>query len=180
MNFMTVLKVILIQTTENILLSTFPVKQQLYDYDCADTAFWCVLHYFGSNITYDEIIKILHTDPAEGTYNINIIKALDQLEVKYIAESSTIEKLRDYAFQNYPTVIDIQYRKEKGKSWANLWLEGHYEVVLEVTDTEVKLMDPDYGQIRSMPINKLLEAWHDEDADVKYQNYAITCFSKEK
>ena len=157
----------------------FPLKQQKHDYDCAVCSFWCVLHYFGSKIKYDDIITLAGTTPQEGTYNVNIVKMLDKLKVSYIAEKATIKKLRYFTSHNFPVVIDIQFRKEYKKDLSKTWKYGHYVIVLAVIGSKVIFMDPNYGTLRSLSIESLKARWHDEDAGKIYRNFAITCFSKE-
>lgn len=161
------------------LLEKFPLKQQKYNYDCAICSFWCVLHYFGSKIRYDDLITLARTNPEEGTYNVNIIKMLDELGVDHVAEKVTIKNLRYYTLNDFPVIIDIQYRKEYRKDLSRTWKYGHYVVVLAVIKNRIIFMDPNYGELRSFTIKQLKERWHDEDAGVIYRNYAIICLSKE-
>ncbi len=158
----------------DILLNTFPVMQQKTSYDCAVCALYTTLHYFGSTIDYDEIARLAGTT-TDGTYNVNIVKMLTDYKVNFIAESTNIDKLKEYADKNIPSIVDLQYRKDRNTKWANTWVNGHYVVVLAVdmNNSQVTFMDPDWGQIRHLTFDQLLERWHDEDPP-KYYNYAIT------
>jgi ABC-type bacteriocin/lantibiotic exporter with double-glycine peptidase domain len=164
---------------KNKLLSEFPLMQQKYDYDCADASLWTVLHYFGSNMDYKTITKLAQTSPKDGTYNTNIIKMLQEINVVFRSGSVTVEELRRYAEENVPSIVDIQYRKENHKDWTDTWKNGHYVVVVYVSKKTIKYMDPIYGKIKSMPIELFKKKWHDEDMGMEYKNFAITCFSKE-
>jgi len=161
------------------LLKHFPKKQQKYNYDCAVCSFYTVLHYLGSKIKYNDIITLAKTSPEEGTFNVDIKRMLDKLKVDYIAEKTTVTKLRYYTSNDIPVIIDIQYRKEYKKDLSKTWKYGHYVVVLAVTNTKIIFMDPGYGEIRSLLITSLKERWHDKDAGQIYRNYAIICLSKE-
>jgi ABC-type bacteriocin/lantibiotic exporter with double-glycine peptidase domain len=159
----------------DILLNTFPVMQQKTSYDCAVCALYTTLHYFGSTITYDEV-GLLAGTTTNGTYNVNIVSMLSDYHVAFSAhEQTTIDQLKEYADENIPSIVDLQYMKDRNTKWTNTWDNGHYVVVLAVdmNNSQVTFMDPDWGQIRHLTFDQLLERWHDDDPP-KYYNYAIT------
>lgn len=165
----------------NILLNTFPVMQQKYSYDCAVAALYTTLHYFGSTLSYDQIGVLAQTDPINGTFNVNIVAMLKNLNVNFTAEqNTTIAELKSYTDQGWPSIIDIEYAKDRNTSWNNTWVNGHYVVVLDVdmVNNKVTFMDPDWGFIRHLTIDQVIERWHDQDAGTVYNNYAITIKSK--
>ena len=164
---------------KNKLLSEFPLMQQKYNYDCADASLWTVLHYFGSDMDYKTITNLAKTDPKDGTYNVNIIKMLQEINVIFKAGLITVDDLRECTENNIPSIVDIQYRKENHKDLPDTWKNGHYVVAVYVSKKTIKYMDPIYGKIKSMPIELFKKKWHDEDLGKVYNNFAITCFSKE-
>jgi hypothetical protein len=52
-------------------------------------------------------------------------------------------------------------------------------LAVDMNNSQVTFMDPDWGQIRHLTFDQLLERWHDEDPP-KYYNYAITIISPGK
>ena len=163
----------------NILLTTFPVMQQRTSYDCAVCALYTTLHYYGSSIGYDDIATLASTT-TDGTYNVNIVKMLTNLGVQFVAESTTIARLKEYTDNNHPSIADIEYAKDRNTKWANTWDNGHYVVVLYVdnNNSQITFMDPDWGQIRHLTFDQFLERWHDQDPGAPpYNDYAITIFS---
>ena len=165
---------------DSILLKKFPIRQQKYNYDCANSVFWTILYYFDKKVNYNTTKTLLKTDPIEGTQIHNLEKTLKKFRINFIAENSTIPKLRKYIFNNCPSIVLIQHRKETNKEWSKTWKNGHYIVILGFYKNKVVFMDPYYGKLRNLTIRDFLKRWHDKSEDKIYKKYAIICFPKNK
>lgn len=162
------------KTSLSNLLRDFPVKQQWYKYDCGARCMWTILKYVGIEISYRELLNILKPI-SEGLEGEEIEEFLKKMGIKIISEKSTISKLRLYAEKGWPSIVSIQHKREKNKTWEETMKYGHYVVVLKVTNTNVFFMNPGVGKIQYLSIEKFKERWHDGDENVVYEYPAIIC-----
>jgi len=162
------------KTSSSNLLKDFPIKQQLYKYDCGACCMWSILKYIGIEISYREFLNLLKplSDGLEGE---EIEEFLKKMGIKIISEKSTIEKLRACTEKGWPSIVSIQHKREKNKTWEETIKYGHYVVVLKITNTNVYFMNPEYGKIQYLEIEKFKERWHDGDETSFYQYPTITC-----
>jgi len=85
--------------------------------------------------------------------------------VKFIAESVTIDKLKEYTGNNIPSIADIENTKDRNTRWNNSRDNVHQVVVLYVDNNNswITFLDPDCGMIRHLTFDHFTERWHDQD-----------------
>ena len=85
--------------------------------------------------------------------------------MKFIAESSTIDKLKEYTDKSTPSIADIENTKDRNTGWNNSRDNGHQVVVLFVDNNNsgITFMDPDCGMIRHLTFDHFPQRWHDQD-----------------
>ena len=163
------------------LINEFPVKQQMNAHDCSVCVMWCVLKYYGIKIHYKKLYAFVAppTQNDEGLSGEEIVEFLNKFKIKTVSEKSNISSLKAYTDNGHPVIVSIQHRKEYNKEWRYTRKYGHYVVVLQVTKTSVRYMDPNYGKIQTLNIKDFKERWHDADDENFYRNPAIVCLSND-
>jgi hypothetical protein len=90
----------------------------------------------------------------------------------------TIEELKAYIDKDNPVILMIQAwvkNETEFKGWSN----GHFSVCIGYTSDELLFADPSLYDIGYIPIDKLLERWHDLDVgDKKYYQLGIAVYGK--
>lgn len=158
-------------------LDIFPIRQQINKHDCSVCVLWCILNYFGYEVSYRELYRYIQppTTPGMGVSGEEIIDLLKKFRIKTISEKSNITRLRNYTKNDCPVIVSIQHKRDRTKPWKHTVDYGHYVVVLKVDESRVKFMDPDYGLVKSLSIKDFKDRWHDGDESFIYRNPAIIC-----
>lgn len=142
-----------------------PLVRQAFDYSCGAAALASCLYYWGVFTGREtELYGVLGTT-CEGTTSGGIMMVASSygLEVKYRTRLS-IEELSDYLDQGYTCILNIQAWGDYDAStdFTQVWDDGHYVVLANVTDSDVEIMDPSIpGQYGILSIESFTSRWHD-------------------
>lgn len=118
---------------------------------CGPTALRAVLAFYGAHKTEKELAMLAHTSFEYGTSAEDIANTAQKLGFRaQIKDNSTIAELERLVKEGLPVIV----------AWFSTY-EGHYSVVVKVTDTQIFLMDPEFGKIRHFPTEKFLGIWFD-------------------
>lgn len=133
-----------------------PVKKikQLNDYYCGPAALESFLDFFGVKKDQNELARLCETSPGEGTGNENLVSCLDSLGFNAQEHSpATWEGMKEYIERTDEPVIVGWYsdREEPG--------DEHYSVAYQMTNEEITMMDPEFGDELKVPRAKFMEAW---------------------
>lgn len=142
-----------------------PLVRQAYDYSCGAASLASCLYYWGVWTGREpELYSTLGTT-CEGTCGAGIMKAAEAygLEVKYRSKLTT-DDLADWMDQGYTCILNIQAWGEYDEqtNFGEVWDDGHYVVLADVTDSDIIVMDPSIpGQYGTISIKQFNERWHD-------------------
>jgi predicted double-glycine peptidase len=151
--------------TLNSTLSNMPDTRQSTEYSCGAAALQAVLGYWGRDIGEKDLMELLNTDPESGTYPDDIIRVARQmgLEAEY-GENLTLADIEDSLQEGKPVMIDCQAWKsvsEFNDSWAVVWNNGHWMVIIGLDNKNVYFEDPYIlGSRGFMSRQEFLERWH--------------------
>ena len=131
-----------------------PLLKQSTDYTCGPTVLCMVLAYYGITRSEEELRDQMKVNEREGTKN-------EQLENEarreglfvYAKNGGTIEEIRKYVEENIPVIVN--FIEEGG--------EGHYAVVIDISDEHLVLNDPYYEKQKNLPISDFVANWRSED-----------------
>jgi predicted double-glycine peptidase len=138
-----------------------PVRLQDTDWTCGDAAMEAVLDYLGIEVSEAEMVRVLRSDPKEGTSAKNLAALAKQLGLSVEERFGT-------------TLDDVQHALERNAPVLAAVTEegiGHWVVICGVADS-VTIMDPTRG-IASIPLAQWDAAWHDSSEGLAYDHYAL-------
>lgn len=142
-----------------------PLFEQSVGY-CGPAALVSLLGYYGKSYTEDEIADVSGSTREHGTHPDQIKKGLDVLGVKYVSgEQGTWDILREAVNAKTPVLV----------LWWSVGenTDGHYSVVAEITEDEIVLMDPEFGQFRTLAKDYFLEHWYDFEEGKKINQWYL-------
>ena len=154
-----------------------PIVRQRHDYSCGAACLASCLSYWGlwENTGESELYSLLGTTTA-GTSASQIMSAAKEydLQVNYqiqltlkdlqqIVEAGQTAILSVQAWGDYPPDTDLR----------TIWESGHYVVLVNATDSNVTVMDPDLRSVgyRTLQIEQFQRGWHDYSDDGELREY---------
>jgi predicted double-glycine peptidase len=134
-----------------------PLLQQELEYSCGAASLASILIYWQVwSGQEDELYSLLNTD-MDGTRGEKLIEVAQSFGLTAWSESELwIDDLRRYLLEGCTLILSIQ---AEGVGWE----EGHYVVLAEVQADKVVVMDPAWGEYRTISIVELMTIWHDYD-----------------
>jgi predicted double-glycine peptidase len=147
-----------------------PRIEQATGFECGNTSLAAVAQFFGRPSTPAEFARLANTRSV-GTDHADMVAAAKaagaQVEVK---ANGTVDELASWIAKGVPPIVGWWSMEPGDRDWRtrNRRLRakkdcGHYSVVVDVTDTEVRLMDPQLGPRERFTRNEFLRVWYDTD-----------------
>lgn len=117
---------------------------------CGPASLKVIMDYYGTPLTEGQIAQMSAASSEIGTWT----EGLMLVARKYgytakLSDNTTEEQLRN-ELEKGPVIVD----------W-NSGTEGHFSVVVGITDYNIVLMDPEYGHNRLMTLDYFLQNWYD-------------------
>lgn len=141
---------------------------QTDDSRCGPAVVKMVLDYYGIETTEDELCKKLKHTYEQGCKNSD----MEQLFLEYglnihPKENGTIRDLKTWTDRKVPVIVDWL---TPGVERNDMFMpNGHASIVVGVDETNVKLMDPEHGGVRTIPHKEFMRVWFDwEDTEEIY------------
>ena len=139
--------------------------RQVTEYSCGACALQAVLSYWGTNVSEEELMQVLHTTSEEGTYPEDIVRGARSLGFEAEArENVTLDEVQQFTATGHPMIALAQvWRSEKDTavSLDDEWDTGHYIVVLGVDKDYVYFQDPFARMSKAFAPRKVFEQhWH--------------------
>lgn len=132
-----------------------PYFKQDTDYSCGPTALQMVFAFYGNRVSEQSLTERLHTKQAFGTQHRPMIEiANEEGFYVYVNNDSSLEEIAYLITSNIPVII--HFIEPSGE-------EGHYSVVVDVTETHITMHDPWNGSGFKMTIPNFTERWHSQD-----------------
>jgi len=146
-----------------------PLISQARPWSCGAAALMAALVYFG---VFDEAESVLdsdlHVNPDEGTTVVSIVSEARRFGLKAAAHTElTLDDLAREISRGAVVIAAIQaWPTDKIADWRTDWEDGHYVVVVGLSNDRVYVMDP---SVRTgyayLDRNEFLARWHDYDMD---------------
>jgi predicted double-glycine peptidase len=139
--------------------------RQSTEYSCGASALQAVLSYWGRDVDEAELIELMHTNSEVGTYPEDIVQGARSLgfdaEMK---EHLTLDEVQRFTAGGDPVIALGQVwrsHKDRAKSVADEWDNGHYIVVLGVDEDYVYFQDPYVRMSKAfVPRKSFEDHWH--------------------
>ncbi len=133
------------------MLKIKPYKQSAY-YLCGPASLKMILSYYGVDKSEKIIAKQTSTTSKIGCAHQNLIKYAKKLGFKaYFKDNFSIKNLESLINKKIPVIID----------WFSLKGEGHYSVIIGITDNKIIYIDPYDGKIMKIHKQDFLFRWFD-------------------
>lgn len=125
-----------------------PPHEQKTGFTCGPGVLKIVLGYYGVKKSEREFRRLAGTTE-EGTSAEGLVKAAKECGFEgEIRDNATIRDLRRYIRKKIPVIVE----------WF-CGTDGHYSVVVDINDRQVKLQDPLIGDIRTMTRAAFKRVW---------------------
>jgi ABC-type bacteriocin/lantibiotic exporter with double-glycine peptidase domain len=130
------------------------LHKQETDFSCGPASLKMVLGHFGLEKEERELIELTGAQAGLGCHPTTIVNAAKKLgfDAEYVDHSSLDE---------------IKERMDKGEmiivDWFSPEVNGHYSVVVEVTDGNITLANPTHGDYTVMTHSDFLNHWFELD-----------------
>lgn len=145
-----------------------PIVVQHDDYSCGAASLLSVLRYWKVYAGEELDLQQQLGTNAEGTSETAIIRVAKQYNLQAYGQSNmTVQELRQHVGLGYTVIISYQACEGDG---SNVWEDGHYAVVVDVTDKQIILMDPSFDTYEPMDLQEFMVMWH-EYSDAGEQEY---------
>lgn len=121
---------------------------------CGPASLKMVLEYYGVEKTEKELGELCKTTFEHGTEHDNLVRAAEMLDFQVQQKpNASLEELKQLVDQGIPVIV----------GWFSTD-EDHFSVVVEITDTDIHLMDPEVDQgHRKMTVSEFEAVWYDND-----------------
>lgn len=124
---------------------------------CGPASLVSLLGYYGMDYTEAALAKIMKGTEHDGTHPEDIVAGLRSLGLEVVSGSDgTWGKLQELNEKGVPVLI-LWHSDIDGPP------DGHYSVVVDVSDELLTIMDPQFGVYIEIPKEKFLSNWHDTD-----------------
>ena len=158
-----------LRTPERPRLLPVPLISQARPWSCGAAALMAALVYFG---VFDEAESVLDVDlrvnPEDGTRVPSIVSAARRFGLTAAARADlTLDDLGRALSRGAVVIAAIQaWPTDRIADWRADWEDGHYVVVVGLSNDRVYVMDPSvrtgYAYLHR---NEFLARWHDYDMD---------------
>jgi predicted double-glycine peptidase len=139
--------------------------RQATEYSCGACALQAVLSYWGKEVEEEELMRLMGTNDAVGTYPENMVRGIQALGFEAEArENLTLDEVKRVTDQGHPVIGLAQvWRSAKASPGSPLdeWDSGHYIVILGVDAEHVYFQDPYVRMAKAfMPRQVFEDHWH--------------------
>jgi len=139
--------------------------RQATEYSCGACALQAVLSHWGKEVEEAELMRLMGTNEAVGTYPENMARGIRALGFEAeVRENLTLDEVRRETDAGRPAIGLAQvWRSAKSSPGSALdeWDSGHYIVILGVDDDNVYFQDPYVRMAKAfMPRSAFEEHWH--------------------
>lgn len=147
-----------------LMLPIHPYEQSANGY-CGPVCLKMVLGYFGVKKSERELVRLTGATQKLGVDAKGLLKAARYLGFRgLIKDFATFGDIRRYVLtQKIPIIID----------WFSVD-DGHYAVVVHLNQKRIYLADPEFGRVRSFPLNTFRRVWFDFIPDVPQRKSDFT------
>lgn len=141
---------------------------------CGPACLKMILHYYGREVSEEEIAEIAKPTFECGTSTENLLLAAEAFGLAgEWHKGGTLEDLRAYTEKDIPVIVEwfsCDASPDPG--------EPHYSIIIGVSDTQIFILDPEDGQRYEMSHAKFMSVWFSfsgfyiqEQSDVRLRWY---------
>jgi ABC-type bacteriocin/lantibiotic exporter with double-glycine peptidase domain len=148
-------------------MSRFPFHLQTKDYTCGPACMRMALEFFGINRREDELEKLMHALPGQGTLFKDMEDAAEHfgLAHKTIAPA-TIDDIKMLLAEQWLVIVCYLMQTEPFQI-------DHYAIVRKLDKGRINLFDPWHGELQSYPIIQFEEIWKSRERPDKADQWLI-------
>jgi len=143
-------------------------------FSCGAAVVASILNTQGVPVSEKEVRKALGTNRDDGTPLPNIRDFFIGLGCKTEMASYELSDLEKAMSEGKYVIVSMQMWEGVERDWENIWSEGHYCVLSDITSSQVILHDPSRRSRVKIPREVFMTLWHDEENSGKrFIQYAI-------
>lgn len=147
-----------------------PRIEQATGFECGNTSLAAVAQFYGQSTTPAEFAGLAKTRTV-GTDHADMIAAARAAGAQVEAKANgTLDELAAWIAQGVPVIVGWWSMEPGDRDWRRRARRlrrkkdcGHYSVVVDVTDTAVRLMDPQEDPREQFTREEFLRVWYDTD-----------------
>ena len=150
-------------------------SRQQTDYTCGPAALRSVFRIVGVPVPSEAALaKETHATKEDGTTPNALVAAIKKRGLSVVVQEHVTPNDLRKMVKRGPVIVAFQaWPSRVGTNLKHSWDQGHYSVVLKVTDSAVYLDDPGTSKERSISISDFEKRWHDVDHGKKVDHLAI-------
>src|SRR3989338_704751 len=134
--------------------------RQEFRWSCFATCVRIILEYYGVKKTEKEIRILLKTTPTYGTLWEFVETEIKKISFEFVWKKFwNLEDLKALLNQSIPVIVGT-----KGKNDA----DKHAVVLLDISDQNVSVADPDYGEVAKISLPEFLKMWSERNSIAGY------------
>ena len=153
----------------------YPQLMQNTNYDCGVIAVQEALLFWGFEIRYNKLFKMLKTTKTKGTSVKNVLSVLDLYGVKYSEGEMSISELKSSVKSGIPVIVLLQAPTNNCLlDTDDIWDRGHYATVIGIKKGRFIIEDPYVYCRQELKFSLFKERWHDKDKNKTYNQYGIS------
>jgi ABC-type bacteriocin/lantibiotic exporter with double-glycine peptidase domain len=128
-----------------------PFKQAKEGF-CGPVVLRMAMNYFGVQASEEELAKVASTSEKWGTPVSGMVEAAKHFGFDvFYKEEASIKDLGDYVLDKKMPVIVRWFSED----------EGHYSVVIDISDKNIVMADPLFAKKRIISVEKFSRVWFD-------------------
>ena len=137
-----------------------PCYRQEFWYSCFATCVKMILEYYGIRKSERDLRVLLKTTPRFGTFWPIPAKEIKHIGFELIWKKFwSLEEISSIIRQSIPIIVGVQGKTD---------IDKHAVVLLEVSEENVTVADPDNGELVKIRMTKFLEMWNERDGIAGY------------
>jgi predicted double-glycine peptidase len=153
-----------------------PLVRQATHFSCGPAALASCLYYWGVwDGRESELYPLLGTTCYDGTSTASILRVAQDfgLSAQYRSQL-TIADLKNMMEAGWTCILSMRAwgQYSQNTNFGDIWEDGHYVVLANLTDSDIILMDPSVaGRYAIFSIAQFEARWHDWSDDGQTQEY---------
>jgi len=114
-----------------------------------------VSEFYHMKIEEKELRKLFKTSTEGGTNWLDVINGMKELGIEFVyMKNQSLDKLKELIKRNIPVVVSVDTRK-----LGDFGHRQHTIVVIDVSENNIEVNDPEKGPNTQLLTNEFLEAW---------------------
>lgn len=146
-----------------------PKGTQSYTYDCGTKALQLVMAYYGTEIPYRRLLRLVKKHRRYGLPVEDMVNIARRNGFKVVSETNySLAKIKRHIAKGEPVIVLLQAWSDKDleeKEWLETDDYGHYSIIIGFGDGKIYFNDPLSFRGAWLTEKEFESRWHSSDGD---------------